>query len=1064
MSKQISKTLIVGLGGTGQKTIKAIKKRLLRTYGEIPSLVMFVAFDTDKLDNENEAFRYYYDGQSYEDYRYHIANSEFLQIPRPGKNVVEKDPVCADKLNLSELETVYNLLGGHGANGYRVMGRAHFLNWSKQIIKLLTETVTELKGAPRMAEAQDKGYVLNGTEINVFVIASLAGGTGSSAFMDISRMLQIAGVNVQYAVSQQSDKIFGMFFLPKFFENYPNTENIEVNAYTALSELDYTLGLGNTKRYAPQSPAVADDNQDYQGYTDRNERVHYSGVYLIDALTSIGQTHNINDASNYVASFIASSISANSASILSAFVNSDHKLENVDGKYQNYSSLGYCELRFDRQNLVKYLLNKKLIDVVGEYKNGDSTLRPIDIVNHFIDDNQLNEGVEGDGQEEDTRSALNQLTDAIIDLRDERLVRPVMATVDTGKDAATNIENNKTRYLNEIGTITSTMVRDYERNKTQIKDNLRSTLDQYQSGRGFGMFPDLALTLKTTFVAMKEGLEKEMAVHEERFNAIETELAAVRATIDENTSKGFLGIGNKRDEQERAINRYCNKVRFAVGNEDNPTLAWLKAQMARKAEAVAIYDDLIAIVESYYKKEKRETINGEEVIITGSYLRIGNMFDGLNDLLVAENNGYRPSGAAVNETVYADAYFKRYFEEHWDGTMNLQNQQASIYQDYIMGLFANNEAVTSNLISQMRDRLLELLPQTDTIKLIKGFATKVKDNQGNTKEIRHIMSIDELFIHCFGKYADIPNKNDSDGNPSLRILNQVVGLFDTLWQYQEFRGQGLEPEKHMIVGVNDTQANIFNNKNGYMQHFGGWKRIEPIGLGDPDRIVFLLMETAIPGFKLMNADTWANDFKQRRNRTYTFSDKRYEDIEMLMPNANDEAEIAWAYGWLFGYITNPRGKKGLRVRPTRGYLERAGGVPERNGDYNYFVTLTNPGDIAHCHRKFVNDEELSNDIYNRVMFELDRDPIGSIIKLKKWVNDERMWDEDVRGKLRKSMSPKEKEVVDRELKFLKERFARIGFGLTLDDNGKVTHNTSEDIIDREAQESRKNDNAKDEQE
>ncbi|MBQ3734423.1 MAG: hypothetical protein II859_10735 [Bacteroidales bacterium] len=41
MAKNISKTLIIGLGGTGQTVIREIKKRMLRTYGEIPDLVKF---------------------------------------------------------------------------------------------------------------------------------------------------------------------------------------------------------------------------------------------------------------------------------------------------------------------------------------------------------------------------------------------------------------------------------------------------------------------------------------------------------------------------------------------------------------------------------------------------------------------------------------------------------------------------------------------------------------------------------------------------------------------------------------------------------------------------------------------------------------------------------------------------------------------------------------------------------------------------------------------------------------------------------------------------------------
>ncbi|MBE0652365.1 MAG: hypothetical protein IH594_01125, partial [Bacteroidales bacterium] len=45
-SKFVSRSLIIGLGGSGQNIIKEVRKRIYEKYGEIPRLIDFLAIDT----------------------------------------------------------------------------------------------------------------------------------------------------------------------------------------------------------------------------------------------------------------------------------------------------------------------------------------------------------------------------------------------------------------------------------------------------------------------------------------------------------------------------------------------------------------------------------------------------------------------------------------------------------------------------------------------------------------------------------------------------------------------------------------------------------------------------------------------------------------------------------------------------------------------------------------------------------------------------------------------------------------------------------------------------------
>lgn len=1035
MAKDISKTLIVGIGGTGQTVIRDIKKRLLRTYGEVPNLVKFLEFDTDqRKDEDNTPFEYYYKGQKLANHKYQISDQEYLLTPFLGAQLAEHDPICESKINMDEFKKVSARLNNKGAGGYRVCGRVIFLQNSGEIINKLRSTIDELRRSSLSAQEQaERGYnVINGN-INVFVISSLAGGTGSSAFMDMSRMLQIAGINVSYNVTAGTDQIFGVFFLPKFFKGKPNTQNVDINAYTALSELDYTLNLNDSQKYPAGCIELAEDNQDYKGYLNYEKRVVYTCVYLVDALTSHSQVNTFDEASSYVASFIAASIAADANAISASFANSNHKMNTVEGKYQNYSGIGYCELRFDRHELVKFLLNRKLISLLEGYKNG-ATSRASQIVEDFINTNALNEGIKRNAEGNDERAQLNQLTDAIINLTDSRFGTIYLGAVESGKDAADRQATSKTEYLNKIAVAADEFVQAFSFRKEQLISNLRDLLNKQQRGKGFGVFPDFASLLRDSFIDMKNGLEEEIDLHIVAFEGIERELEQIKTSINENSSKGFLGLGSKLSEQEDYLQAYRNKVDFATGDANNPTLALLKVEVARKKEAVALYEEFVRIIDSYYKKEVIETINGSEERITGSYLKIGSLYGKLIRELSAQNNSYKPSKAANKETLKADAYFKEYFENHDAETTNLTLQDQNRIDEYLYEIFTSLPDCDEEKLSEMREKLLNLLPAD-------GDLRKIQDES---------LSIDQLFIRCFGTFNEINNPNDLDKNPQLKLLSQLETLFDPLWQYVPF-SEGLSPDKHMVVGVNDPDFHIFDQANGYSQKINGWEtNRQYISLGDPDRIVFMLMETAIPAHALMNANEWANEYNQKKSLVYTFTDKRLENIEMIKPGALDEGEVAWAYGWLFGLISNPKSKQGLRVKPTYGYVTRNGFDRDKDDDCNYFVVkVKNCSDISACHKQFINDQELSNDILKTAMGLLEKNPIDNIIKIKEWVNERKMWSSEVRGKEEKSMSPQEKRVIVNEIKYLAMRFVRLGYGLSLDDHGNVVHRVDDAIANRE---------------
>lgn len=1013
MAKDISRTLIIGLGGTGQSVIRNIKKRLFRRYGEIPALVKFLSFDTDNDDYQDTPFKYYYDGENRETKKYNLQKDEFKKIGRPGMDVLKDDPICKN-LNYTELAKVYGLTNGIGANGFRIMGRAHLLYNSGEIMAMLNKVVGELRNANLLeTERAVKGYNVANNNISVYVVASLAGGTGSSSFLDLSRMLQHAGVNVQPMGAQtQSDRIFGMFFMPSFFKDKPNTPNIQINTYVALSELDYALGLNDRETYPIGCEALERDKNDYEGY-NTYQPVRYSNVYLIDADTRKGHSHNFGEAAGYVASFIAASIAASAGALDSSYSNSTHCMHNVDGKKQLYSGLGYCEIRLDRQNLVRYLINRQIREILSAYKEGDESMKVDQLVDKFIEDNQLNEGVmsQEEGME-DTRADLNELTDSIFVLNDKQFTKIVMGKVQTGKEAASNIENNKVKYLNNLGTAAGEAINNFALKKKQLLGNLKTKLNEFQTQKGFGKFPDIAKRMKNSLTNMKLGLEDEVLQHQNMINQLENDLRKIKNQIDENKSTGFLGIGNKTEAQSAAIKSYNKKVELLSATENNQTLGSLKLEISRKDEAIAIYDEMIDIIDSYYKEEEIETgVDKKRIQISGSSLDVQQIYDALKGLVDSENDSYKPSKAAKNETIFADAYFKDYFENHKTEAFELTEQNRIDIEDRINNIFVNQPKIDNDLLGTLREFLLGLLPEDVRIKRIQ----------------RNQLSLDELFIDCFGKAGAIADDHDHTTYPQLGLFGQLDALFDSLWQYKEFKGSNSIPvARQCVVGVFNTDFHILDRNNGYESYLPNTHSYQYINLGDPDRIVFMLQETAIPAFKMKEADVWTTEYNKKKKTTYSYTDKRMENIDLISPEKlNEEGDIAWAYGWMFGLIANVNGR--IQVKPSGAYMSREKRVKGNTGYYDYFkIKSQKSSDLNACHRLFIRDEELFDDIYNQAMTLLDGDKAGQIVRICHWVNDDEIWQN--RGKLRTSMLEDERLVIQNEPQYLAKRFERLNSG------------------------------------
>jgi hypothetical protein len=226
----IRRTAIIGLGGTGVSTILHIKKILHQYYRQIPLSVSFLALDTTQ--NQERALRFRLDGK-WQTVRLEPHEFFYLPVANP-LEVIQASPSISEWWP-EQLPTRAITMG---AGGIRAVGRLGFCAHAAEIMEWMEKTLhslSDLDLGRKMREEQGLDLV-DRADVEVYVISSLSGGTGSGSFLDV-------GFMARHLMRGLVTKIYGFFLLPRVFGGLPATARRNANAYAALKEMDYYMGL-----------------------------------------------------------------------------------------------------------------------------------------------------------------------------------------------------------------------------------------------------------------------------------------------------------------------------------------------------------------------------------------------------------------------------------------------------------------------------------------------------------------------------------------------------------------------------------------------------------------------------------------------------------------------------------------------------------------------------------------------------------------------------------------------------------------------------------------------------
>ena len=340
----VSRSLIIGVGGTGHQILLDIRKRLTEKYGALDKLpiVSFLLLDTDQaIFSKNPDY----------DDAVNLDTADKIHTSVHGVDALRKN--LREHPHLRTWLDPRVLTGDidQGAGAVRARGRlAYFWNYN-QIARRLEEQMLQITKDSSKETAIRNGLQV-GEGITVYVVGSLLGGTGSGMFLDLAYTVRNKFKN------QRMLETVGMFSIP------PNSEAVAVdnrpNAYAALLELNHYTDTTTTwtAQYQADIPPMEDADPPFR-YT-----------YLADTSSPAAQLDSVKDLVEMIGHSIFLDLTSEfQRQKKSNRNNFDQFLITTDGLGcpQNYMGFGLSAIQFPKDKVMAACANRLAGDIVRRW-------------------------------------------------------------------------------------------------------------------------------------------------------------------------------------------------------------------------------------------------------------------------------------------------------------------------------------------------------------------------------------------------------------------------------------------------------------------------------------------------------------------------------------------------------------------------------------------------------------------------------------------------------------------------------------------------------------------------
>jgi Tubulin like len=361
-------TVVIGLGGTGHGALLKLKKRFIDAYGSVPPIVRFLSIDT----TENAEGTAQPDAKSEGQLDHHELF--VLQVGNPAGLVNGTNPHI-DEWWPDSIPT-QSIIAGAGQ--VRARGRLALFARASDVFGRIRRAVDDVRNIRNQKQMySDQFQVSTRAGVEVHIVGSLAGGTGSGTFLDVAFMARdVVG-------SDEQSNFTGVFLLPGLFTRYAGTQLVKPNAYGALKEIEAlsTMKGGFSVDYGSRRVDV--------------NRPPFDVIYLVDSINEQGRVvTEQNDLLGLIADGmyvqIGSQIGTDSANAVDNIKTQIATAGRVKGRSPQYCSFGVASLTMPSFDALMYEDAKRLVN--DELLNGSVPDAEVEQdVQRFIEQQRLRE-------------------------------------------------------------------------------------------------------------------------------------------------------------------------------------------------------------------------------------------------------------------------------------------------------------------------------------------------------------------------------------------------------------------------------------------------------------------------------------------------------------------------------------------------------------------------------------------------------------------------------------------------------------------------------------------------
>ena len=713
MPKVLRRSIFIGLGGTGMKSILKTKAILLDNYGkdgELPPMFTFLGIDTDFKEYGKSAKSKIMGDVSL------TAKERFsISVAKP-KQYFDQHKVEMTWMPKQNIACVTTL--DCGAGQVRSNGRVAFMYNKAQLKTRLEQAISDVNSAnsygARWSEYQSIAHD-SATKTEVHIVFSLCGGTGSGTFLDVAYLMRDIARETCTDITINGYAVLPGVFMDEI-RNVAEKSRIQPNAYGALRELDYLMSLTSEDRLVklswkheetdetPFDSLVLVDNVNTQG-------IHYrkmSDLTEMLSLALLASTGQIGDQSSSVGDNVK--------------IDMLSKNFNVDDKCAWVSAVGTSAIIYDGDDVAK------VYELKAQNKLIQELLAVVDcnnMANNWIDTTRIREN-----------NGKDQVIDYLYDL--QGITAPTLSDKDFDKHTVVEKINNKMKLYSQgyqLSTEEWNAKVDalYETTKMALVEK-EDELCKSSLGSVISFLQEVKRQIVECF---QKEMSEELLVHNQERNDAKVEYDATVAQLASYLKSGLFHP--KTDTYITAIKQHYHTCLLA------------DLESKRRSAAIEFYAKMVGLIESELTKfnsakEKFESIKVDnEVLISRLQNKVGsddtvliNLADDfIKDVELKEDENSPVSGLIVKlpgQSLYHEATKETY--------------------QIVLNEYTQNLVACNSLRNQTIDDILNKMDQEEFEHLIRRAANfsrpflKIDDHGILLKETEVPLGMQEQFYIC----------------------------------------------------------------------------------------------------------------------------------------------------------------------------------------------------------------------------------------------------------------------------------------------------------------------------